>query len=91
MPRIRTDTTYWESVIDRIPDFMGATYDHCDDWSCSVPAKTVLARFKKYVEHDGDISYHTFYNELRRLGYELPVVNNYDSNTRVKGIRLKGI
>lgn len=89
MPRIATDVEYWNEVREQLNAFMDDTYVKCDGWQCGVPAKTVLNRFKKWVGRDGDLSYHTFYNALRELGYDLPVVKGYDVNTRVKGISLK--
>lgn len=93
MAHISTDQEYWDGVRGLLPEFLSVTYDNCSGWNCGVPAKSVLKRFQSYVfeksDRKGGISFHTFYNELRRLGYDLPVVSGYDVNTRVKGIALK--
>lgn len=87
--RMKTDTEYWESVKPLISEFMETTYQPCEGWKCGVTARYVLVRFKKYVGRDGGISYHSFYNELRRLGYNLPVVKGFERKTKITGISLK--
>lgn len=86
---VKTDIEYWEKVQAKIPEFMSHTFDECEGWKCGVSAKYALIRFKKYVGEDGDISYITFYRELRALGYDVPTVRGYDAKTRIRGIAYK--
>lgn len=90
---MRTDQEYWAQVQDLIPAFMEAHYLPCDGWKCGAMASVVLRKFHDYVEEQlkiekSTISYHTFYNALRALGYEIPVVKGgFDANkTKIKGI-----
>lgn len=90
---MKTDQTYWTQVQHLVEDFMNATYDKCEGWKCGAMASVALKRFHDYVEETmkidrSTISYHTFYNALRNLGYDIPVVKGgFDANkTRIKGI-----
>jgi hypothetical protein len=90
---MRTDFEYWEKVVELIPDFMDANYTPCEGWKCGVIASVALRNFHKFVAEKlsietSTISYHTFYNALRGLGYDIPVVKGgYDANkTKIKGI-----
>lgn len=85
----KTDHEYWDEVQPLLPKFMEETYESCEGWKCGVTARYVLIRFQKWVGKPGDISYHTFYNELRRLGYNLPVVKGFENKTKITGISLK--
>lgn len=85
---VRTNIEFWQSVRDLLPEFMSITFDKCDGWKCGVSAKYALMRFKKYVG-EGDISYITFYNELRALNFDVPTVRGYDAKTRIRGITYK--
>lgn len=91
---MKTDPEYWQEVSTLLPDFMEANYTPCEGWKCGVIASVALRNFHKFVAERmsieiSTISYHTFYQELRRLGYDLPVVKGerYDANkTKIKGI-----
>lgn len=85
----KTDPEYWEEVQPLVAGFMITHYETCDGWKCGVTARYVLTRFQKYAGKEGDISYHTFYNELRRLGYNLPVVKGFERKTKITGISLR--
>lgn len=85
----KTNPEYWELYRGMIPAFMADTFDECEGWKCGVSAKYALMRFKKYVGVDGDISYITFYRELRALGLDVPTVRGYDAKTRIRGISYK--
>lgn len=85
----KTDPEYWEEVQPLLEKFMTENYEPCEGWKCGVTARYVLLRFKKWTGKEGDISYHTFYNELRRLGYNLPVVKGFENKTKITGIILK--
>jgi len=76
-----------------VSDFMESTYEKCSGWKCGAMASVALKRFHNYVEETlkiekSTISYHTFYQELRRLNYDVPVVKSgFDANkTKIKGI-----
>lgn len=90
---MRTDHEYWEKVGGLLPDFMDENYILCEGWKCGVIAAVALRNFHKYVAEKlnietSTVSYHTFYNALRALGYDIPVVKGgYDANkTKIKGI-----
>lgn len=92
---MKTDHEYWEKVSPLLPDFMEANYTTCEGWKCGVMASVALRNFHKFVAEKLEIessptsiSYHTFYNELRRLGYDVPVVKSgFDANkTKIKGL-----
>lgn len=94
MGGVATDREFWGQVQALVPEFMKEEYEECEGWKCGAMARVVLRRFAEYAADKLDIprstiSYHTFYNELRRLGYEVPVVKSFDQNTKVKGIRRK--
>lgn len=94
MGGVATDREFWEQTQSLLPEFMEEEYETCEGWKCGAMARLVLRRFAEYAADKlnipkSTISYHTFYNELRRLGYEVPVVKSFDQNTKVKGIRKK--
>lgn len=94
---MKTDPTYWEQVQHLVPEFMSLAYVECEGWRCGVIASVALRNFHKFVAEKTDIeissiSYHTFYQSLRALGYDLPTVKGerYDANkTKIKGIARK--
>ena len=91
---MRTDHEYWNAVQHLLPDFMDSSYLPCEGWKCGVMAAVALRNFHKFVAEKMDIetstiSYHTFYNALRAMGYDIPVVKGgrFDANkTKIKGI-----
>ena len=93
---MRTDPEYWEQVQHLVPEFIEANYEPCEGWKCGVIARVAVKKFHDFVVENfkmeaSTISYHTFYQELRRLGYDIPVVKSYDQNTRIKGITRRDV
>jgi hypothetical protein len=88
---VKTDREFWQEVQSLLPEFMNEEYESCEGWQCGAMARLILRLFTEWSAtklgiEKSTISYHTFYQELRRLGYDVPVVKSFDQNTRVRGI-----
>lgn len=89
--RVKTDREYWAQAQPLLPEFMESTYEVWDGPFGGALAQAVMRQFQDWVEDrhnlpSAPISYLTFYNELRRLGYTLPKSTDW-AKTRVTGIR----